>query len=136
MAFFHISIYPPHRMLLRFSLEGGVYQCTVLPFGMSLSPHVFTKCRQTAVAPLRAQGIHLDTYLDDWLVSAVSWQESSGHAETVVTPGLGFNLNHKKSSLVPSQQTTFVGVQLDSTTLKARLTPERIENFLSCLSDF
>ena len=137
-AFFHISIYPPHRKFLRFSLDGEVYQFTVLPFGMSLSPRVFTKCTQAAVAPLRAQGIRLDTYLDDWLISADSEQEASRHTETVVShlTSLGFVLNYEKSSLVPSQQTTFLGVVLDSTTPWARLTPERIQKFLSCVAAF
>ena len=137
-AFFHISIYPPHRKFLRFSLDGEVYQYTVLPFGMSLSPRVFTKCTQAAVAPLRAQGVRLDTYLDDWLISADSRQEASRQTETVVShlTSLGFILNYKKSSLVPSQQTTFLGVMLDSTTLMARLTPERIQKFLSCVAAF
>ena len=47
---------------------------------------------------------------------------------------LGFVLNLEKSSLLPSQQTTFLGVQLDSTRLRARLSDERIETSLSCLS--
>ena len=137
-AFFHVSIYPPHRKFLRFSLDGEVYQFTVLPFGMSLSPRVFTKCTQAAVAPLRAQGIRLNTYLDDWLISADSQQEASRHTETVIShlTSLGFILNYEKSSLVPSQQTTFLGVVLDSTTLWARLTPERIQRFLACVAAF
>ena len=137
-AFFHVSIYPPHRKFLRFALDGEVYQYTVLPFGMSLSPRVFTKCTQAAIAPLRAQGIRLDTFLDDWLISADSLQEANRHTETVVShlTSLGFNLNLEKSALVPSQQTTFIGVMLDSTTLMARLTQERIDRFLSCMMTF
>ena len=84
-AFFHVSIYPLHRMFLRFNLEGQVYQYTVLPFGMSLSPRVFTKVTQAAVAPLRARGVRLDTYLDDWLISADSKSEAITHTEAAVT---------------------------------------------------
>ena len=111
-----------------------MYEYNVLPFGMSLS--VFTKITQAAVAPLRAMGIRLDTYLDDWLISAVSRQEASRHTEMVVShlTGLGFYVNLEKSELVPTQQITFLGVQLDSTTMLGRLSGERIERFLSCLS--
>ena len=135
-AFFHISIYPPHRKFLRFALEGQVYKYTVLPFGMSLSPRVFTKVTQAAVAPIRAMGIRLDTYLDDWLISADTRQEAHRHTEMVVShfTGLGFHLNLEKSALEPTQQTTFLGVQLDSNTLMGRLSNERVENFFSCLS--
>ena len=64
-AFFHIPIHRLHRKFLRFALEGQVYEYCVLPFGMALSPRVFTKITQAAVAPLRAMGIRLLTYLDD-----------------------------------------------------------------------
>ena len=137
-AYFHVSIYPPHRKFLRFGLDGRVYEYTVLPFGLSLSPRVFSKCTQVAIAPLRSQGIRLDTYLDDWLISADSRQEAVRHTETVVShlTSLGFNLNFEKSVLVPSQQTTFIGIMLDSNTLVARLSQERINSLLACVTAF
>ncbi len=42
-AYFHVSILPRHRPFLRFVFEGRAYQYKVLPFGLSLSPRVFTK---------------------------------------------------------------------------------------------
>ncbi len=42
-AYFHVSILPRHRPFLRFAFEGRAYQYKVLPFGLSLSPRVFTK---------------------------------------------------------------------------------------------
>ena len=99
---------------------------------------MFTKCTQAAIAPLRAQGIRLSTYLDDWLISADSEEEANTHTATVVShlTSLGFILNYEKSSMVPSQQTTFLGVELDSTKPWARLSQERIQRFLSCLTAF
>ena len=44
-----------------------MYEYSILPFSTALSPHVFTKVTQAAVTPLRAMGIHLNTYLYDWL---------------------------------------------------------------------
>ena len=69
---------------LQFALEGQVFEYSVLPFDMSLSPRVFTKITQAAVAPLHAMGIRLDTYLDDWLISADTRQEASRHTEMFV----------------------------------------------------
>ena len=40
-AFFHISIYPPHRKYIRFAYQGICYEFTVLPFGCNLSPRTF-----------------------------------------------------------------------------------------------
>ena len=134
-AFFHIPIHRLHRKFLRFALEGQVYEYCVLPFGMALSPRVFTKVTHAAVAPLRAMGIRLLTYLDDWLIVADTQQEARRHTEMVVShlTDLGFRLNLEKSELVPTQRTTFLGVQLDSTTMLGRLSDERTEAFLTCL---
>ncbi|XP_043092001.1 zinc finger protein OZF-like [Puntigrus tetrazona] len=54
--YFHVSIPLHHRPFLRFTLEGRAYQYKVLPFGLALSPHVFTKVTEAALAPLREQG--------------------------------------------------------------------------------
>ncbi len=42
-AYFHVSILLRHRLLLRFAFECRAWQYRVLPFGLSLSPRVFTK---------------------------------------------------------------------------------------------
>ncbi|KAI2657489.1 Transposon Ty3-G Gag-Pol polyprotein [Labeo rohita] len=69
---FHVSILPRHRPFLRFAFEGPAYQYKVLPFGLSLSPRVFTKVAEAALAPLREMGIRILNYLDDWLILAHS----------------------------------------------------------------
>ncbi len=48
----------------------------------------------------------------------------------------GFRMNAKKSVLLPSQRTLFLGVCLDSTQMQARLAPARISNFTACLARF
>ncbi len=52
-AYFHVSILPRHRPFLRFAFEGRAWQYRVLPFGLSLSPRVFTKVVEGALTPLR-----------------------------------------------------------------------------------
>ncbi len=71
-AYFHVSIFPRHRPFLRFAFEGRAYQYKALPFGLSLSPHVFTKVVEAALVPLREAGIRILNYLDDWLILAQS----------------------------------------------------------------
>ncbi len=48
-AYFHVSILPRHRPFLRFAFEGRAYQYQALPFGLSLSPRVFTKVVEAAL---------------------------------------------------------------------------------------
>jgi len=61
-----ISILPQHRKFLRFAFRG------VLPFGLALLPHTFSKCMDAALAPLSLQGIRILNYIDDWLILAKS----------------------------------------------------------------
>ena len=137
-AYFHVPIYPPHSKFLRFEFEGQVYEYTVLPFGMSLSPRVFVKCTQAALAPLRQKGIRIANYIDDYLLSATTAQEARAHCSTVVNhlTALGFTLNLEKCVFTPSRSTTFIGIDLDSVALRARLSQERIDSFLTCLAKF
>ena len=137
-AYQHVQIYPPHRKFLRFAFEGRLYEYTVLPFGLSLSPRVFVKVTEAAIAPLRQQGIRLANYVDDWMISSCSSLEASLHTQTVLAhlTALGFNINFEKSMLIPAQQISFIGMLLDSNALSARLAPERVDRFLACLNSF
>ncbi|XP_038158400.1 uncharacterized protein LOC119794765 [Cyprinodon tularosa] len=135
-AYFHIPIYPPHRKYLRFAFQGKMYEYLVLPFGLSLSPRVFVKCTEAAVAPLREKGVRLATYIDDWLIAAQSPAELMTHAEMLTShlAALGFSINREKSILTPVQTITFIGLSLNSNEFRAHLSVEREEAFRACLA--
>ncbi len=132
-AYFHIQIVQRHRRFLRFAFGGKAYQYKVLPFGLALAPRTFTKCMDAALAPLRLQGIHVLNFLDDWLILAHSRELVSRQRDIVLRHihSLGLRMNAKKSVLLPSQRTLFLGVHFDSIQMQARLAPARISNFYS-----
>ncbi len=137
-AYFHIQVIQRHRRFLRFAFGGKAYQYKVLPFGLALAPRTFTKCMDAALAPLRLQGIRVLNYLDDWLILAHSRELVSRHRDIVLRHinSLGLRMNAKKSVLLPSQRTLFLGVRLDSTQMQALLAPAQIYNFTTCLARF
>ncbi len=137
-AYFHIQVIHRHRRFLRFAFGGKAYQYKVLPFGLALAPRTFTKCMDAALAPLRLQGIRVLNYLDDWLILAHSRELVSRHRDIVLghIHSLGLRMNAKKSVLLPSQRTVFLGVRLDSVQMQARLAPARIPVFTACLARF
>ncbi len=102
-AYFHVSILPRHRPFLRFAFEGRAWQYRVLPFGLSLSPRVFTKVVEGALTPLREVGVRILNYLDDWLILAQSREQLGDHRDLVLRhlSQLGLRVNWEKSKLSP-----------------------------------
>ncbi len=121
-----------------FAFEGRAYQYKVLPFGLSLSPRVFTKVVEAALVPLREAGIRVLNYLDDWLILAQSRALLCEHRDTVLShlSRLGLRVNWEKSKLSPVQRISFLGMELDSVNLTARLSVERAQSMLNCLESF
>lgn len=137
-AYYHIQIFPPHRKYLRFAFRDKVYEFLVVPFGLSLAPRLFTKCAEAALYPLRARGIRILTFLDDWLLCASSAQEAARDTAALLThlTALGFSINERKSCLEPAQDVKFLGLQLNSVSYRATLSLERITAFRQCLALF
>ncbi len=125
-AYLHVSILPRHRPFLQFAFEGRAWQYRVLPFGLSLSPRVFTKVVEGALTPLREVGVRILNYLDDWLILAQSREQLGDHRDLVLRhlSQLGLRVNWEKSKLSPVQRISFLGVELDSVSMMARLMEE------------
>ncbi|XDV35969.1 hypothetical protein PO909_005827 [Leuciscus waleckii] len=137
-AYFHVSILPRHRPFLRFAFEGQAYQYAVLPFGLALSPRVFTKVVEAALVPLREHGVHIVNYLDDWLILAHSRDQVCEHRDLVLRhlARLGLRVNWEKSKLCPVQRISFLGMEIDSVAMCAQLMSERAQSLLTCLRQF
>ncbi len=108
------------------------------PCGLSLSPRVFTKVVEGALTPLREVSVRILNYLDDWLIVAQSREQLGDHRDLVLRhlSQLGLRVNWEKSKLSPVQRISFLGVELDSVSMTARLTEEGAQAVLNCLSSF
>ncbi len=137
-VYFHIQIAPHHRRFLRFAFEGTAYQYYVLPFGLALAPRTFSKCMDAALSPLRASGMRILNYLDDWLILAQSQDTLISHIDSlhIHLESLGLCVNMQKSILAPSQSITYLGLCLDSVEMRARLSRECAAAILSSLRHF
>ena len=125
-AYFHVSIHPKHQRFLRFAFRGIAHKFHSLPFGLALAPRVFTKCVEAAIAPLRQQGLRLFNYLDDWLLCVCSRAAAVQDCHLLVAHlhHLGFVINREKSVLRPGLTAHFLGMSLDSTSMKVSLSQD------------
>ena len=131
----NVPIAPHHRQFLQFAFQGRHFQFRVFPWGLFLSPQVFTRCMAAALSPLQSRGIKILPYLDDWLVCAPSRSQVTRDTAILLShvAQLGLRLNFTKSCLVPSQSTLFLGVTLDAVAMKACPSPQRWDDILRLL---
>ena len=110
-----------------------LYQFVCLPFGLKSAPYVFTKLLKPVFSSFRQKGIRCSYYVDDSLNMNQSWSICNDNTMFIVhtLQNLGFLVNEKKSSLVPSQRIVFFGFILDSVLFKVFLTDEKIDKIMS-----
>ena len=104
------------QAMARFCLQNQTYRFKCLPFGLSTAPRTFTRVVKVIAEHFRKQGMFIFADLDDWLLTAPSSPEIlKSHLSRVLetVQNLGFIVNFKKSSLVPSQRLQFLGAILD-----------------------
>jgi hypothetical protein len=118
-AFLHVSVLPAHKKYLRFRWQNKYYQFRTLPFGLSLSPLVFTKILRPVLKWARTRGIRISAYLDDILIAASTKQEAEEHTRVVQRQleRLGFLIKESKSTMTPTQCIEHLGFRIDTRTM-------------------
>ena len=107
-AFLHILIHPSHRKYLQFQWHGRQYQFRVLPFGLSLSPLVFTKVLKPVLRWARRRGIRISAYLDDLIIVAKTKELSREHTRLVHAKLVELGYKIKETSPTSSQPRNWI----------------------------
>ena len=121
-AYHHIEIFEGHQTYLGFSWRHGssnftkFYVFTVLPFGLSSAPHIFTKTLKPLEKHWRHQGIYIAIFLDDgWAIERDRQVCSSVSKAVKADLGeAGFITNDEKSIWEPCQRIDWLGLTWDS----------------------
>jgi len=137
-AFFHIPVAPRHRKFLRFIVDGHHYQFRALPFGLGMSPYVFTRVMKNVGAYARSQGLTLFLYLDDWLLLSDSYERALAWIQWLLklVQALGLLPNVPKCDLTPSQIYIFIGVLFNLVQGSAQPAPHRVAAFIQLADRF
>ena len=131
-AYLHVPIHRQSRKYLRFVHEDQVYQFSALPFGMSLSPLIFSKLMDVIAAFLRQRAISVFPYLDDWLIKNLIHNRLITQTKICIQTiqSLGFLPNLKKSDLFPAQKFTFIGMEFLTQHNLVRVPADRVQNLI------
>ena len=118
---------------------GGVsYQFRVLCFGLTTAPHVFRRLMAPISAILHRYGVWMLRYLDDWLILAESRTTGIQARDRLlqVCEELGLQVSFRKSSLIPSQDMTYLGRQIQSVRFITKPTETWVGNLLKIIEEF
>ena len=138
-AYYSVPLHESAWQYVRFVWNGKVYEYHVLLFGLAPSPRVFTKMVTAAVKFLKAVFLMwLAGYIDDFLIQAADARTSCLHAEIaiLVFHCLGYEVNFKKSHLIPSKTIEHLGFIFDSQTMTISLPVEKISKIVGLVSSY
>jgi len=143
-----VPVFPPHRQLQRFRWMFGEhdpsrYEYFVdnrLCFGISCAPTIFNRLLNVIVRMMARRGfLAIVNYLDDFLIigNTCTHAECQHGLTTLINllHSLGFNIRWKKV-VSPSQRVTFLGVELDSSTMSIRLPADKLDRPHALVTSF
>ena len=134
-GYHHIDIAAEFQTYLGFQWEGDYCCFTVLPFGLSSAPFIFTKCLRPMVKLWRENGLKIVLYLDDGLLMAPSY-DTCNLASTFVRDSLsqaGFHINCEKSVFIPTQDIEWLGLRWNSKLFELSIPQRRVDDVKACL---
>ena len=134
-GYHHIDIYADHQTYLGFSWRSlnsrstSFYVFTVLPFGLSTAPHIFTKVVKPLEKHWRYMGICIAIFLDDGWSTNKSSDQCYFDAKSVRTDliSAGFVPNDEKSYWDPTQSLDWLGLTWNSREGTLSILPRRIK---------
>ena len=131
-AYFHVPLSKssvPWFALQMTPEEGEVLAYNALPFGWSWSPYLFQRVlRQT----LRAAKVSsFAAYLDNILIWGETYENCLTNTLMILQTlnSAGWLINQKKSQFLPSQEMDFLGVNINTLTMKIHVEKKSIQRY-------
>ena len=134
-GYHHVDIFPDHRKYLSFAWTfpsgcTSFFQFSVLPFGLSSAPYLFTKLLKPLVTKWRSEAKAIVVFLDDGLGAAADSNKAKiaslqVHADLLKS---GFLPNEDKCVWEPTQVITWLGTVLNMSSSVISATDKRISS--------
>ena len=140
-GYHHVEISQDYQTYLGFSCEASdsgdeiVYVFTVLPFGLSTAPYVFTKLLKPLEKHWRLQGISLAIFLDDGWGTVQDREDCHATALAIRNDlgSAGFIVNNEKSVWEPTQVLNWLGITWNSILGTLKIVDRRITKILNTI---
>ena len=110
---------------------------TALTFGWSHSPYIFTKVMRVLVGALRARGVRVLPYLDDFLLISEDHSRALRDRQILddLLHNLGLRRNTKKGQWEPAQTVDHLGLRVDSQRGLFMVPPEKAKKIKQGATD-
>ncbi len=109
-GYHHINMHNSALPYLGFEWQGKYYVFRVLPFGLAISPLVFTKIMRSVVSHLRQLGHRIMVYLDDFIGLTRNNSTILRRKFLKLLKNLGLHISREKSSLELEKTKEFLGL--------------------------
>ena len=141
-GYHHIDIFPEHKKFLAFAwkfTDSSVryFMFSVLPFGLSSAPYIFTKLLKPLIKKWRGEGKSIILFLDDGLGSAQPFARAKICSLQIHADLLKFGLlpNEGKCFWEPCQSIIWLGTVINTVDSSVAATDKRIESLLGDIND-
>ena len=131
-GYHHFDVCPQQHTFLGFSWKGKYFCFSVLVFGLSSSPYLFTKCLRALVKFWRQNSINIVLYLDDGFGMADNLEDGNKDSDFVKQSltDAGFLINVEKSIFNPTKSLEWLGIRWDSNEFSLSIPDRRINDLL------
>ena len=135
-GYFHLDICPQQQTYLGFSWKEKFYCFTVLPFGISTGPYIFTKCLRPLVKFWRENSVKIVLYLDDGFGMNLDEKQCIEDSRFVRQSLLdaGFLLNEEKSIFKPVKTLEWLGIIWNAVDFTLSIPKRRIDDLIFSLN--
>ena len=137
-GYWQVPIYPDHQQYLGLSFEHSdgsfsYFVWVVMPLGIRDAAHIFTALTSPLMAHLARQGARCQIYIDDLIAFASSFSLGVAQDRKIQEFFLqgGWVFKPEKSSGPPSQRVLYLGLIIDSVSMRFEIPPQKLEHILS-----
>jgi len=118
-GYYHVPVHPAYQKFLTCVMDGDLVSFTALPFGLATAPLVFTKIMRPMVAFMRARGIRIHPYIDDFLIMARTQQSVllARDMAAELLDSLGLTRNEDKGHWEPTQRLRHLGLIINTVSM-------------------